>query len=69
MAEHSRRRRVIRISPTDQRLIDDGVAPSWDEKVTSRDREREGAQRHNDHENDARLLDTVPPHWQVRSDS
>lgn len=58
---HRPRRRVVVVSEVDQRLIDLGLPPSWEERVSDRD---EVPLRSDS--NDARLLENVPPHAQPR---
>lgn len=57
------RRRVVVVSEVDQRLIDRGLPPSWEERVS--DHDRGGDSSHGD-SNDARLMENVPPHAQPR---
>lgn len=69
-----RRRRVVYVSEVDQRLLELGLEPSWDQQVSEADRALrgdlslggEGAQRHVDDSNDQRLLENVPPHSHAR---
>lgn len=66
-----RRRRVATfVSEVDQRLIDRGIAPSWEDRVSDADI-RPGSMRDSpdrgDGANDRRLLDNVPPHAQARA--
>ena len=60
---HRSRRRVVVVSEVDQRLIEQGLPPSWEERVSDRDRGEIPARAES---NDARLLDNVPPHAQPR---
>lgn len=57
------RRRVVVVSEVDQRLIERGLPPSWEERVSEHDR-GDGPVRADS--NDARLLENVPPHAQPR---
>lgn len=64
-------RRVARyVSDVDRRLIAEGLAPSWEDRLRSEDI-RPGSMADDpdrgDGANDARLLDNVPPHSQVRA--
>lgn len=65
-----RRRVAVHISEVDQRLIDQGIAPSWEDTVEEADL-RPGSMADSpdrgDGANDRRLLDDVPPHWQARA--
>ena len=73
------RRRAVLISEVDRRLVEKGLPPSWEEKVTESDlgisasdlrdgegQALEGASR-GDGANDRRLLENVPPHAQPRA--
>ncbi len=66
-----RRRRVATfVSDVDQHLIDKGLAPSWEDRVTDADI-RPGSMRDSpdrgDGANDRRLMENVPPHAQARA--
>ncbi len=65
-----RRRVATYVSDVDRRLIEHGVAPSWEDRVTDGDR-RPGSMRDSsdrgDGANDRRLLENVPPHAQARA--
>lgn len=65
-----RRRVAIFVSEVDRRLIERGVPPSWEDRVTPED-SWPGAMRdvpdRGDGANDQRLLDNVPPHAQPRA--
>lgn len=70
-ASPRRRRRVARfVSDVDRRLMDEGLAPSWEDRVRPEDI-RSGSMADSpdrgDGANDARLLDNVPPHSQARA--
>lgn len=70
-ARRGRRRRVATfVSDVDQHLIDKGLAPSWEDRVTDTDI-RPGSMRDSpdrgDGANDRRLMENVPPHAQVRT--
>lgn len=70
-APQQRRRRVATfVSEVDQRLIDHGIAPSWEDRVSEADF-RPGSMRDSpdrgDGANDRRLLENVPPHAQARA--
>ena len=70
-ASPRRRRRVARfVSDVDRRLMDEGLAPSWEDRVRTEDT-RPGsmadAPDRGDGANDARLLANVPPHSQARA--
>ena len=60
-----RRRRAVRISEVDRRLIDEGLPPSWEDKVRSGSDgdviDEGGAPASGG--NDDRLLSEVPPHY------
>lgn len=57
------RRRVVVVSEVDQRLIERGLPPSWEERVSDHDRADVPSQSDS---NDARLMENVPPHAQPR---
>ena len=61
-----RRRRVARfVSDVDRRLMDEGLPPSWEDRVRPEDTCPESmadAPDRGDGANDARLLENVPPH-------
>lgn len=57
------RRRVVVVSEVDQRLIDRGLPPSWEERVSEHDRDAGILYADS---NDVRLLENVPPHAQPR---
>ena len=66
-----KRRRVARyVSDVDRRLIEEGLPPSWEDRVRPEDT-RPGsmadAPDRGDGANDARLLENVPPHAQARA--
>ena len=66
-----RRRRVARfVSEVDRHLIDEGLPPSWEDRVRPEDT-RPGSMADSadrgDGANDARLLANVPPHAQARA--
>ena len=69
-ARKKRRRVATYVSDVDRRLIEHGVAPSWEDRVTDGDR-RPGSMRDSsdrgDGANDRRLLENVPPHAQARA--
>ena len=70
-ARRGRRRRVATfVSDVDQQLIDKGLAPSWEDRVTDADI-RPGSMRDSpdrgDGANDRRLMENVPPHAQARA--
>ena len=70
-ARRGRHRRVATfVSDVDQHLIDKGLAPSWEDRVTDADI-RPGSMRDSpdrgDGANDRRLMENVPPHAQVRT--
>lgn len=70
-ARRGRRRRVATfVSDVDQHLIDKGLAPSWEDRVTDADI-RPGSMRDSpdrgDGANDRRLMENVPPHAQARA--
>ena len=70
-ARRRRRRRVATfVSDVDQQLIDKGLAPSWEDRVTDADI-RPGSMRDSpdrgDGANDRRLMENVPPHAQARA--
>ena len=70
-ASPRRGRRVARfVSDVDRRLMDEGLAPSWEDRVRPEDI-RPGSMADSsdrgDGANDARLLDNVPPHSQARA--
>lgn len=70
-ARRGERRRVATfVSEVDQHLIDKGLAPSWEDRVTDADI-RPGSMRDSpdrgDGANDRRLMENVPPHAQVRT--
>ncbi|MDC4232178.1 toxin [Actinomyces sp. B33] len=67
----SRRRRIaVHVSEVDRRLIERGIAPSWEDRVGPGDR-RPGAMADSpdrgDGANDRRLVENVPPHAQPRA--
>lgn len=70
-----RRRRSVRVSEVDRRLMEQGLPPSWQERVSAEDLgagaagddDPDGASDRGDGANDARLRDNVPPHSQPRS--
>lgn len=66
-----KRRRVARyVSEVDRRLIEEGLPPSWEDRVRPEDtRPGRGHQpsSRGDGANDARLLENVPPHAQARA--
>ncbi len=64
-----RHRRVTRVSEVDQYLIDEGLPPSWEDRVGPQDLsvdDEDGRSDRGDGANDARLLSNVPPHSQPR---
>lgn len=72
------RRRAVLINEVDRRLVEQGLPPSWEERVTEADlgnmppemRDGEGAVAsvsRGDGANDRRLLENVPPHAQPRA--
>lgn len=65
-----RRRVACFVSEVDQRLIAEGLPPSWEDRVRPEDT-RPGsmadAPDRGDGANDARLLENVPPHAQARA--
>lgn len=69
--ERKRFRRVATyVSEVDRRLIAQGIAPSWEDRVREEDTWPGAMCDHFDRgngANDQRLLDNVPPHWQPRS--
>lgn len=70
-ARWRRGRRVATfVSEVDQHLIDKGLAPSWEDRVTDADI-RPGSMRDSpdrgDGANDRRLMENVPPHAQARA--
>lgn len=69
-ARKKRRRVATYVSDVDRRLIEHGVAPSWEDRVTDGDF-RTGSMRDSsdrgDGANDRRLLENVPPHAQARA--
>lgn len=64
------RRIATSVSDVDQHLIDKGLAPSWEDRVTDADI-RPGSMRDSpgrgDGANDRRLMENVPPHAQARA--
>jgi len=62
-------RRVVRVSEMDRHLIEEGLPPSWEEKIGPEDVSAvDGADPdRGDGANDRRLLDNVPPHSQPRT--
>ena len=61
-----KRRRVARyVSDVDRRLIEEGLPPSWEDRV--RPGSMADAPDRGDGANDARLLENVPPHAQARA--
>ena len=66
-----KRRRVARyVSDVDRRLIEEGLPPSWEDRVRPEDT-RSGSMAdtpdRGDGANDVRLLENVPPHAQARA--
>lgn len=65
-----RRRLAVYVSEVDRALLDKGLAPSWEDRVTEADF-RPGSMRDSsdrgDGANDRRLLENVPPHAQARA--
>lgn len=70
-AVRKRARRVATyVSEVDRRLIAQGIAPSWEDRVREEDAwpgSMRDAPDRGDGANDRRLLDDVPPHWQPRA--
>lgn len=72
-----KRRRAVFVSEADQRLLELGLEPSWEQKVSDTDRELlsdatatpRGADypAESSQSNDQRLLENVPPHSHARS--
>ncbi|WP_075890900.1 MULTISPECIES: toxin [Actinomyces] len=62
-------RRVVRVSEVDRRLIEQGLPPSWEERIGPEDVSAvDGSDPdRGDGANDRRLLDNVPPHSQPRT--
>ena len=58
------------VSDVDRHLIEQGLPPSWEDRVRSEDT-RPGSMadspERGDGANDARLLENVPPHAQART--
>lgn len=61
----SRHRRVVYISEVDQRLLERGLEPSWEQKISSEDIELSGGAKAAS--NDSRLKEDIPPHSHARS--
>ena len=65
-----RRRVACYVSDVDRRLIEEGLPPSWEDRVRPEDT-RPGSMAdtpdRGDGANDVRLLENVPPHAQVRA--
>nr|WP_253953995.1 toxin [Schaalia sp. 19OD2882] len=56
------RRRAVHVSEVDQRLLDKGLPPSWEEGPSPLDEGGEASPVEGVG-NDARLVAEVPPHW------
>ncbi|OFJ68437.1 hypothetical protein HMPREF3152_01095 [Actinomyces sp. HMSC06A08] len=61
----TKRRRAVFVSEADRRRLAEGKTPSWDEGTNRPDYVKlaHASQDHGAGENDARLMENVPPHW------
>lgn len=66
MSARRPRRRAVRVSEVDRRLIEKGLPPSWEATSGPVDTDADGDGEGRPLSNDARLLDNVPPHAQPR---